>query len=88
VGGIEMPTLKRTQMYFPEDLLNELRRKADREKTSLSHLVRSAVAGLIKKDRLQNWEDDPLWSMIGSSQSRDEDLSANHDAYLYKKAGK
>jgi metal-responsive CopG/Arc/MetJ family transcriptional regulator len=85
VGGINMPTLKRTQMYFPEDLLNELRRKADREKTTLSHLVRSAVLELIKKDKLQNWEDDPLWRMIGSSQSRDKDLSVNHDTYLYEK---
>ena len=80
-----MPTLKRTQMYFPEDLLNELRRKADKEKTTLSHLVRSAVLELIKKDKLQSWENDPLWSMIGSSQSGDEDLSANHDTYLYGK---
>jgi metal-responsive CopG/Arc/MetJ family transcriptional regulator len=80
-----MPTLKRTQMYFPEDLLDELRRKADKEKTSLSHLVRSAVLELIKKDKLQNWDNDPLWSMIGSSQSSDEDLSINHDTYLYGK---
>jgi metal-responsive CopG/Arc/MetJ family transcriptional regulator len=80
-----MPTLKRTQMYFPEDLLDELRRKADKEKTTLSHLVRSAVSELIKKDKLQNWENDPLWSMIGSSQSSDEDLSINHDTYLYGK---
>jgi metal-responsive CopG/Arc/MetJ family transcriptional regulator len=80
-----MSTLKRTQMYFPEDLLNELRRKADKEKTTLSHLVRSAVLELIRKDKLQNWENDPLWNMIGSSQSRDEDLSANHDTHLYGK---
>ena len=80
-----MPTLKRTQMYFPEDLLDELRRKADKEKTTLSHLVRSAVLELLKKDKLQNWENDPLWSMIGSSQSSDENLSINHDTYLYGK---
>ena len=80
-----MSTLKRTQMYFPEELLNELRRKADKEKTTLSHLVRSAVLELIRKDKLQNWENDPLWNMIGSSQSRDEDLSANHDTHLYGK---
>jgi hypothetical protein len=85
VGGIDMPTLKRTQMYFPEDLLNELRKKADKEKTTVSHIVRSSVFELIKKDKLQNWEDDPLWSMIGSSQSRHKDLSVNHDTYLYGK---
>ena len=80
-----MSTLKRTQMYFPEDLLNELRRKADKEKTTLSHLVRNAVLELIKKDKLQNWANDPLWSMIGSSQSKDKELSVNHDTYLYRK---
>lgn len=80
-----MPTLKRTQMYFPENLLNELRRKADREKTTLSHIVRSAVVDLINRDKERNWEDDPLWSMVGSSRSRDKDLSVNHDAYLYGK---
>jgi metal-responsive CopG/Arc/MetJ family transcriptional regulator len=80
-----MPILKRTQMYFPEDLLDELRRKADKEKTTLSHLVRNAVLELLKKDKLQDWENDPLWSMVGSSQSKDEDLSINHDKYLYRK---
>ena len=80
-----MPILKRTQMYFPEDLLDELRRKAVKEKTTLSHLVRNAVLELLKKDKLQDWENDPLWSMIGSSQSKDEDLSINHDKYLYGK---
>ena len=80
-----MPILKRTQMYFPEDLLDELRRKADKEKTTLSHLVRNAVLELLKKDKLQDWENDPLWSMVGSSHSKDEDLSINHDKYLYGK---
>ena len=85
VGGIDMPTLKRTQMYFPEGLLNELRKKAEREKTTLSHLVRGAVVDLINRDKEKNWEDDPLWSMVGSSRSRAKDLSVNHDAYLYGK---
>lgn len=80
-----MPMLKRTQMYFPEDLLDELRRKADKEKTTLSHLVRNAVLELLKKDKLQDWENDPLWSMVSSNQSKDTDLSVNHDKYLYGK---
>ncbi len=80
-----MPILKRTQMYFPEDLLDELRRKAVKEKTTLSHLVRNAVLELLKKDKLQDWENDPLWSMVSSNQSKDKDLSVNHDKYLYGK---
>jgi hypothetical protein len=86
IGGSLMATLKRTQMCFPEDLLNALRRKADREKTTVSHIVRSAVAEVVKKDKAKDWENDPLWSMVGSSRSKARDLSVNHDAYLYGKA--
>lgn len=80
-----MPTLKRTQMYFPEDLLKEMKRKAEKEKTSVSEIVRGAVLEFIKKDREKNWEHDPLWDMVGSSGSDDGDLSVSHDAYLYGK---
>jgi hypothetical protein len=80
-----MATLKRTQMYFPEDLLNELKRKADKEKTTLSHIVRSAALELIRKDKEKNWESDSLWNMVGASRSGQRDLSAKHDDYLYEK---
>jgi len=40
------------------------------------------LLGKIKtKDKLG----DPLWNMIGSSSSKDGDLSVNHDKYLYGK---
>jgi hypothetical protein len=81
-----MPVLKRTQMYFPEDLLDGLKRKAEKEKTTVSHIVRSAVLELIKKDREKDWQEDPLWNMVGSSRSGNTDLSVNHDEYLYGKA--
>jgi len=80
-----MAVLKRTQMYFPEDLLAELKRKAEREKTTVSHIVRSVVSEVVKKDKVKNWETDPLWSMVGSSRSKDKDLSVDHDACLYGK---
>jgi hypothetical protein len=80
-----MATLKRTQMYLPEDLLTELKRKAGREKTTVSHIVRSAVSEVVKKGKAKDWENDPLWSMVGSSTLRDKDLAVNHDVYLYGK---
>lgn len=80
-----MATLKRTQMYFPEDLLNDVKRKADREKTTVSEIVRGAVLELIRRDKEKNWEEDPLWNMVGSIESKDGDLSISHDAYLYGK---
>ena len=81
-----MTELKRTQMYFPEDLLNEMKRKAKKEKTTVSELVREASLDFIKKDReKKDWESDPLWEMVGSSESNDGDLSIRHDDYLYGK---
>lgn len=80
-----MPTLKRTQMYFPEDILRELKKKAKGEKTTVANIVRDAVSMLLKKEKEKNWIEDPLWNMVGSSSSKDRDLSVNHDKYLYGK---
>jgi len=80
-----MPTLKRTQMYFPEDLLRRLRRKADEENTTIAYIVRNAVSELLRKENEKNWIEDSLWKMVGSSSSKDRDLSVNHDKYLYGK---
>lgn len=80
-----MATLKRTQMYFPEDVIMELKRKASKEKTTIANIVRVAVLELLKKEKTKNWEKDPLWNMVGFSSSKDGDLSVNHDKYLYGK---
>jgi len=80
-----MPTLKRTQMYFPEDVLRELKRKAREEKTTIAEIVRSSVSEILKKEKAKDWIEDPLWNMVGSSSSKDRDLSVNHDKYLYGK---
>ena len=80
-----MPTLKRTQMYFPEEILRELKRKASEEKTTIADIVRGAVSDLLKKGKIKNWVEDPLWNMVGASGSKDKDLSVNHDKYLYGK---
>jgi len=81
-GGEQMHTLKRTQMYFPEDVLRELKKKADEEKTTVTNIVRGAVSELLKKEKAKSWVEDPLWNMVGSSRSKERDLSVNHDKYL------
>jgi ribosome recycling factor len=81
-----MPTLKRTQMYFGEDTLRELKRKAREEKTTVADIVRSAVSELLRKEKAKDWMEDPLWNMVGSSSSKDTNLSVNHDKYLYRKS--
>ncbi len=80
-----MPTLKRTQMYFPEDMLRELRKWAKAEKTTLASIVRMAVSELLRKQKAKDWQEDPLWNLVGASKSRDGDLSVNHDRHLYGK---
>ncbi len=80
-----MATLKRTQMYFPEEVIIELKKKASEERTTVANIVRTAVSELFKKEKAKNWMQDPLWNMIGSSSSKDGDLSVNHDKYLYGK---
>ncbi len=80
-----MSTLKRTQMYFPEKTLRELKKKAKVEKATIASIVRNAVSELLKKEKAKNWTEDPLWDMVGTSSSKDRDLSVNHDKYLYGK---
>jgi len=80
-----MPTLKRTQMYFPDEMLRELKKRAVEEKTSIAGIVRCAVSELFKKKTVKGWQKDSLWDMVGTSSSKDKDLSVNHDKYLYGK---
>ncbi len=82
-----MSTLKRTQMYFPEDMLAELRLVASAEKESISEVVREAVASFLKQKNSQtkNWKSDSLWDMVGSAESGMSDGALNHDFYLYGK---
>lgn len=85
IGGADMPTLKRTQMYFPDEMLRDLKRKAEEKKTTIADIVRNAVSNTLKKEKTKNWLDDPLWNMVGASRSKNRDLSVNHDKYLYGK---
>lgn len=80
-----MTTLKRTQMYFPEDMFSELRQRAEREHSSISDIVRNAVREFLVKEKEKNWQDDPLWNMLGAASSNSDsgDLSTRHDDYLY-----
>lgn len=80
-----MSTLKRTQMYIPEDVLMNLKKKANAEKTTIASIIRDAVSEFLGKEKTKDWYNDPLWRMVGSGRSRDGDLSLHHDKYLYGK---
>lgn len=79
-------TLKRTQMYFPEDMLQQIRQIADSEHTTIAEIVRNAVGEFLrkKKKREIDWDNDPLWDIVGQAGgSGRSDVAEHHDAYLY-----
>ena len=80
-----MATLRRTQMYLPEDILLELKRKSNKEKTTIAHIIRNAVSDFLKREKERDWEKDSLWNMVGAGSSQEGDISVNHDKYLYGK---
>jgi hypothetical protein len=85
IGDSAMPVLKRTQMYLPEATLADLKRKAEREKTTVSEIVRLAISEHLTKETAKNWSEDPLWDIIGAVDSKVGDLAGHHDKYLYGK---
>ena len=77
-------TLKRTQMYFPDDMLRQVRQLAASEHSTIAEIVRSAVSEFLeKKPKAADWDNDPLWGIVGQAASTDGDLAVNHDVYLY-----
>ncbi|HAJ26147.1 MAG TPA: hypothetical protein DCG53_02690 [Syntrophus sp. (in: bacteria)] len=70
-------------MYFPEDMLMELKSKAKQDHTTVSDIVRKAIKELFRGDKVEEWDKDPLWDMVGKSRSDEGDLSIHHDQYLY-----
>jgi hypothetical protein len=72
-------------MYFPEDTLRVLKRKAEAENTTVADIVRTAVSEHLQREKAVNWAEDPLWNMVGSGRSEEGDLSVHHDKYLYGK---
>ncbi|MEW6103932.1 MAG: CopG family transcriptional regulator [bacterium] len=77
--------LKRTQIYFPEDMLFALKKRAYEEKTNVSNVIRKAISYFLLKEKKRDWVKDSLWNMVGAGSSKDKDLSISHDKYLYGK---
>jgi CopG-like RHH_1 or ribbon-helix-helix domain, RHH_5 len=73
---------KRTQVYFPEKLYREVRKRAKAESKSVAAVVREAVERYLK-DKEVDWESDPFLKAAGFFKSDSGDLSLNHDHYLY-----
>ena len=75
---------KRTQLYFPEDLFEEIKAEAKKQKTSIADIVRVAMRDFIKQRKITDWDKDPVWDLIGKGKSKEGNLSSKHDYYLYR----
>jgi len=79
---------KRTQLYFPEELLQKVKEEAEKEGVSMAEVVRVAVMEYLERKKRVDWDKDPVWSLIGRVESDRGDLSSKHDHYLYEGEGK
>lgn len=73
---------KRTQVYFPEKLYRDVKKRAKAESKSLAAVVREAVQKHMEEKKI-DWENDPIFKLVGIAKSGVTDLSVNHDHYLY-----
>ena len=78
--------MKRTQLYLDEAQRRILQRLSRTTGKSVGQLVREAVDEVYcgkKSVEKPLSEDDPIWKFTGRGRSREADVSARHDHYLY-----
>ena len=70
--------MRRWQHHF-------LKRRARETKKTLSEFVREAIEEYLRTERGEHifTYDDPLWGIVGLADCDVDDLSINHDRYLY-----
>lgn len=75
---------KRTQVYFPKELYDRLENEAKKENNSVASLIRKATEEyLSNKKKEVDWDNDPIWNLVGFAESKEGDWSERHDFYLY-----
>lgn len=76
--------MKRTQVYLPEELYNELKLLAATGEEKFSDLVREGVKEVIKKRKKKTKKFDAWKKFIGAGKGGEpKDLSSKIDYYLY-----
>ena len=73
---------KRTQVYFPEKLYRDVQKRAKAEAKSVAAVVREAVRKYLAEKEV-DWENDPIFKLVGIMKTGTTDLSENHDHYIY-----
>ncbi len=73
---------KRTQVYFPEKLYRDVRKRAKAESKSVAAVIREAVEKHLEEKEV-DWDNDPFFKAAGFIKTGVRDLSTNLDHYLY-----
>ncbi len=78
----------RTQVYLPEELYKRLQDRAKDTGKSMAEQIRESLALYFTEVEANTPKpEDPIWRIAGGAESKDRDLSAHHDDYLYPKKG-
>lgn len=80
-----MKKLISTQIYFPQSTIQKIKRIARRDKSSLSEVVREAVNRYLEFDAAKTKNTDPISKTARLNKSILNDISNNHDSYLYER---
>jgi len=78
--------MRRTQLYLDETQRKILARLSRETGKSIGQLVREAVDETYRGKKSAEHPfsgDDPIWRFMGGGRSREGDVSARHDRYLY-----
>lgn len=78
----------RTQVYLPRAIYNKLQERAEQQELTLALQIRAALEDYLDHAEASADEgilrsDDPIFKMIGMYASDADDVSVNHDYYLY-----
>lgn len=81
---METTTVK-TQISLPKKQYDQLKRRANELKSSLSKIVERALDEYFEPEESSQLftEDDPIWQIVGTAESDITDGSVNHDHYIY-----
>lgn len=76
------PDMRRTNIYFDDDLDESLCQEAALEGRSTASVVRDAVRAYLQ-ERARARRADPFRALIGAYSSEHTDSALRHDRYLY-----
>ena len=81
-------SMVRTQVYLPRRVYDKLQTRAGKQGLTLAVQVRAALEDYLERVEFEADDgvlhpDDPIFQMIGMIDRGPEDLSVNHDHYLY-----